>query len=112
MVNVGSIFPQVAASISIFENGTWTVGNRHGSLLNGLQSAGVDEGKALMLNSLYSNGTLVCEIYNGPTFVIVSNGTRVLIVSSAGQQFVLRAAKQVPWFVLLHQSSFIHDSNI
>ena len=58
--------------------------------------SGEDEGKALIVNRLYANGTLVSEIYNGPTFVIFSNGTR--LIQFNGDEFVQKAGKKVPWF--------------
>ena len=103
MINIGNILP--LATITIYKNGTRVVDNRHGSLLQALES-GEDEGKALIINRLYANGTLVSEIYNGPTFVIFSNGTR--LIQFNGDEFVQKAGKKVPWFAPVF-ANFIYN---
>ena len=68
------------------------------NVLQGLQS-GEDEGKALIVNKVYVNRTVVSSIYNDYTFIIQPK-YKSFTVYANNQKYVHKNV-EVPWFVVL-----------
>lgn len=86
------------ATITIFKNGTRVVEHQDENVLQGLQS-GEDEGKALIVNKVYVNRTVVSSIYNDYTFIIQPK-YKSFTVYANNQKYVHKNV-EVPWFVVL-----------
>lgn len=86
-------------NITIFKNGTREVKYQQKNVLNGLKS-GKDVGKALIVNKVYANRTVVSEINKKRSFIIRPKYKRFVVYKYINNKKYVHRPRKVPWFVL------------